>query len=202
MHTNYIFSSATFGKWKQQARALKKSSDLSHVQALDHIARINRFDSWRHVVTEAKLNRITETAYRSGLLVAYDIKDALDNWRPDDSFADDFRAFEFCKADILAWYRRGDDEAEGEEKLAIPQDPSECQEEFDEWLTNVYLFRYTGTVVPATPTKVLPLLNERCFFAPMFFWHCGRFIDPWRDLAVDGVLDMSGKKEPKHSNPA
>jgi hypothetical protein len=30
----------------------------------------------------------------------------------------------------------------------------------------------------------------------MFFWHHGKFIDPWRDLAVNGVLDMSGKIEP------
>lgn len=195
MHTNYIFSSATFGKWKQQARALKKSGDLSHVQALDHIARINRFDSWRHVVTEAKLNRISETAYRSGLLVAYDVKDAMDNWRSDDSFVDDFRAFEFCRADIFAWYQRGDDEAEDEERLAIPQDPSEYQEEFDEWLTNVHLFRYVGPVVPPTPWEVLPLLDDRCFFAPMFIWHRGKFIDPWRELTVDGVLDMSGNAE-------
>jgi hypothetical protein len=34
----------------------------------------------------------------------------------------------------------------------------------------------------------------------MFFWFRGRFIEPFRDLAVDGVLDMSGKTEPKSGN--
>ena len=74
-----IFSSATFGKWKQEARALKRSSALPHHQALDQVAIAKGFDNWHHVVTEAKLNRLSEAAYRSGLVVAYDIKDAMDN---------------------------------------------------------------------------------------------------------------------------
>lgn len=196
MHREYVFSSVIFGKWKQEARSLKRSSQLTHHQALDHIAKTKRFDSWHHVVTEAKLNRISETAYRSGLVVAYDIKDAMDHWVPDASFIGDSRVIHFCEEDIFTWYQRGDDEAEGEEKDAIPTDPIEYREEFREWLMNVHLFRYAGLNLPPTPTKVLPLLNERCFFAPMFIWYKGRFIDPWRDLAVNDCLDMSGNTEP------
>lgn len=202
MHMHYVFSSAIFGKWKQQARALKRSSDLTHNQALDQIAKANRFDNWFHLITEAKLNHISEAAFRSGLIVAYDIKDAMDNWIPDDSFVDDFRALHFCEKDIFAWYRRADDEAEDDEKRAIPTDPAEYREGFEEWLMNVHLFRYVGTNLPASPRKVLPLLDERCFFAPMFFWHGGKFIEPWQDLAIDGVLDMSGNTEPEVSDSA
>jgi hypothetical protein len=191
-----IFSSATFGKWKQEARALKRSSALPHHQALDQIAIAKGFDNWHHVVTEAKLNRLSEAAYRSGLVVAYDIKDAMDNWIPDESFVDDWRVLNFCKDEILAWYRQSDDDTEGEERAAIPTDPSEYQEEFDEWLTNIHFFRYCGSALPPTPTKALPLLDDRCFFTPMFFWIRGRFIDPWRDLAVNNFLDMSGNTEP------
>jgi hypothetical protein len=189
---HHVFSAATFGKWKQQARALKRSNGLPHHQALDQVAIAKGFDNWHHVVTEAKLNRLSETAYRSGLVVAYDIKDAMDNWLSDDSFVDDWRVLHLCKEEVLTWYRQNDDEADGEERLAIPTDPDEYLEEFDEWLTNVHFFRYCGSALPSTPTTALPLLDERCFFAPMFFWLRGRFIDPWRDLAVNGVLDMSG----------
>lgn len=196
MHREFVFSSVVFGKWKQEARTLKRSGMLSHNQALDQVAKANRFDNWHHVVTEAKQNRASEVAYRSGLIVAYDIKDAMDSWVRDDSFVDDSRAMHFCADDIFAWYRRDDDECEGEEKAAIPNDPDEYREEFDEWLSNVYLFRYVGPDIPATPTKALPLLDERCFFGPMFFWHGGRFVDPLRDLAVNGVLDMSGNTVP------
>ena len=196
MHTQHVFSSVTFGRWKQQARDLKRSGNLSHHQALELIAKANRFKDWHHVVTEAKLNRISETAFRSGLVVAYDIKDATESWVPDDSFVDDSRAYVFCQNDVLAWYQRGDEEAEGDEKRAIPKDPVEYMEDFEEWFMNVHFFRYVGPSFPATPTKVLPLLDERCFFAPMFFWHGGKFIDPWRDLAVNDVLDMSGETEP------
>lgn len=200
MRTHHVFSSAVFGKWKQQARALKRSSELSHYQALNQIAIANRFENWHHVVNEAKLNLLSETAFRSGLVVAYDIKDATESWRPDDSFVDDWRAMHFCEGDIFTFYRQTDDEAEGEERAAIPTDINEYREEFNEWLTNIALFRYCGPTLPATPTKVLPLLVERCFFAPMFFWLHGRFIEPWRDLAFDGVLDMSGNTEPPRSN--
>lgn len=199
MQTHHVFSSAVFGKWKQQARALKRSSELSHHQTLDKVAIANRFENWHHIVNEAKLNLLSETAFRSGLVVAYDIKDATECWRPNDSFVDDWRAMHFCERDIFTFYRQTDDEAEGEERAAIPIDLNEYQEEFNEWLTNVALFRYCAPTLPATPTKVLPLLAERCFFAPMFFWLRGRFIEPWRDLAFDGVLDMSGNTEPPTS---
>lgn len=191
MQKKYLFSSATFGKWKQQARALKRSTGLMHHEALDSVAKSIGFENWHQVVSEAKLNQTTETSYRSGLLVAYDVKHAMDDWIPDSSFVEDWRAHHFCEKDILAWYRRGDDEAEGEEKEAIPSDPDEYLEQFEEWLINVTLFRYRGPTIPATPRATLPILNERCFFAPMFFWLRGEFIDPWRDLAVDGHLDMS-----------
>ena len=200
MQTQYLFSSLAFGRWKQEARALKRSASVLHHEALLQVAKSKGFESWHHVVCEAKLNRSTETASRSGLIVAYDVKDATDHWVPDDSFVDDWRAFHFCEKDILSWYRRGDDEAEGEEKEAIPSDPDEYLEQFEEWLANVSLFRYCGPTVPATPRAVLPVLNERCFFAPMFFWHRGQFIDPWRDLAVNGVLNMTGNTNSNSAN--
>jgi hypothetical protein len=190
MPKKYVFSVATFGKWKQQARALKRSGHMPHHQALDHIAKSKGFDNWHHLITEAKLNSDSGTAYRSGLVVACDIKDAMDSWNPDESFVDDSRVLHFCEQDIFAWYRRSDDEAEGEEKAAIPTDPTEYREEFDEWLNNVYLFRYAGPSLPPTPTKVLPLLRERCF----------KFIDPSRDLAVNGFLNMSGNTEPNSAH--
>ncbi|WP_151447103.1 hypothetical protein [Lacisediminimonas profundi] len=191
MKKAFVFSSATFGKWKQKARALKRAGPLSHHEALEQVATANGFDNWHQVVNQAKLNELSEAACRSGLVVAYDIKDALDNWKEHESFVADERAFAFCDADLFAWYKRNEDE---EENLAAgyrPADEAEYRNEYEEWTMNVYFFRYCGSI-PATPRAVLPLLDERCFFAPMFFWHAGKFIEPFRDLAIDGTLDMSG----------
>jgi hypothetical protein len=66
MPKEYVFSVATFGKWKQQARALKRSGHMPHHQALDHIAKSKGFDNWHHLITEAKLNSVSETAYSFG----------------------------------------------------------------------------------------------------------------------------------------
>jgi hypothetical protein len=188
MSQNYVFSSATFGKWKQKARNLKRAGSLSHHEALEQVAKANGFDDWHHVVTESKLNDVSETAYRSGLVVAYDIKDASDNWQSDDLFVDDYRVFEFCDADLFARYKRNDDEEGGER----PTDEAEYREEYEEWRLNVFFFRYTGTTIPPTPRATLGLFDKRCFFPPMFFWHAGKFIEPFRDLSIDGVLNMSG----------
>lgn len=54
----------------------------------------------------------------------------MDNCNPDEAFVDDSRAFLFCEKDILDSCRCGDDEAEGEEKEAIPTDPVAYMEEF------------------------------------------------------------------------
>ena len=191
MQNQYLFSSAIFGKWRQKARALKRLTNITHHEALEQIAKSKGFENWHQVVSEAKLNSASEASFRSGLIVAYDIKDAMDSWVPHDSFVDDSRALYFCDKDIFAWYKRGDEEAEHEEKAAISSDPDEYREEFDEWLCNLHLFRYVGSDLPISPEQALPLLRKRCFFGPMFFWLNGRFIDPWQDLAVDDCLDMS-----------
>lgn len=199
MQNQYLFSSAIYGKWRQEARALKRSTNLTHHESLEQIAKSKGFANWHQVSSEAKINRASETSFRSGLIVAYDIKDAMDSWVPHDSFVDDSRALYFCEKDIFAWYSRNEEEAEEEEKTATPIDPDEYQEEFNEWLFNVHFFRYVGADLPVSPTKALPLLSDRCFFGPMFFWLNGRFIDPWHDLAVDNFLDMSGNTEPEAS---
>jgi hypothetical protein len=50
------------------------ATNLTHHEALEHIAKSKGFENWHQVASEAKLNRTTETSYRSGLLVAYDVK--------------------------------------------------------------------------------------------------------------------------------
>jgi len=192
MHSNFIFSSVTFEKWKQQARALKRSSGMPHHQALDQVAKENRFNDWHHVVTEGKRNQLSEAAYRSGLVVAYDVKDAMESWSADDAFVEDSRILHFCENNIFNWYQQNDEDVEDEDRPLTPSATSKYREHFEEWLQNICLFRYCASTLPASPADALPLFDERCFFAPMFFWLHGQFVDPWRDLAVDGVLNMKG----------
>lgn len=192
MQTQHVFTNLAFGKWKQEGRSLKRSSVLSHNQALEQVAKSKGFESWHHLSHEAKQNWITETAFRSGLIVAYSLKDAMDSFDPSDIFVEDWRAYLFCEPSIRTWYATNnvDDELDEEYRrtLASANDPDEP----DDWDSDVCLFRFCGSKLPATPRQVLPILGARCFFAPLFFWHKGRFVDPWQDLAINRVLDMSG----------
>src|SRR5450830_791740 len=110
MQTQFVFSARTFGKWKQEARAIKRATRITHNQALEQVAASRGFESWYQLAHEAKLNSVTETAFRAGLIVAYSLKDAMDSFDPGDIFLEDWRAFSFCKEDIVAWYATNNDE--------------------------------------------------------------------------------------------
>lgn len=193
MPTQFVFSASTFGKWKQEARAIKRATQISHNEALEQVAAAKGFESWHHLTHEAKLNSVTETALRRGLIVAYSLRDAMDSFDPGDIFLEDWRALSFCKDEIVAWYATNNDERDDDYVPIVTLGSYDVPEEPDDWSDDVCLFRYCGPTIPATPREALPIFDAQCFFAPLFFWHKGQFIDPWRDLAVNRVLDMSGQ---------
>lgn len=192
MPNQYLFSALTFGKWKQEARAIKRSTQVPLHEALERVAKSKGFLSWHQLAHEAKQNQVTETAFRSGLIVAYSLKDAIDSFDTGEVFVEDWRATLFCDKDILAWYASKDD-IDDDHGPSPTSDSWHDPDEPDDWEPDVCLFRYCGASFPATPRQALPIFDAHCFFAPLFFWHKGRFIDPWQDLAINGVLEMSGK---------
>lgn len=177
MHTNIIFSTVTLQKWKQEARRLKKTRNLAHHDALDEVARQNQFADWHAVTVEARLNESSERALKSGLVAAYDIKDATESWKPDEKFVEDWRVPFFAEEALFKWYVAEDDAESGPVQV-----DDEYREEYFEWMQNFGYFRWTGPV-PTTIKHAMALLNERCFFPPVFVWYNGQLIDPWRDLS-------------------
>lgn len=62
----------------------------------------------------------------------------------------------------------------------VTVDEEYCQE-YGDWAENLCYFRFTGTM-PQSIDEAMELLNEPCFFPPVFIWYRGKFFDPWRDL--------------------
>jgi hypothetical protein len=184
MQTNHLFSAAVFEKWKQQARQLKRSTNIAHHEALDALAQRNQFQDWHHVTVEAGLNRLSEKAIRQGFVVAYDVKEASESPLPDELFIEDWRAPHFADRDVFAWYVSGDEADSG--PMAVNEEY--CQE-YSEWAENLCYFRFCGPM-PQNVEEGMRILGERCFFPPVFVWFRGNFLEPWRDLAKDGVLSF------------
>ena len=63
---------------RRKAKKLVKQNGLAHHAALDVVARSGGvFADWHHFIEAAKATEPTERAFRSGLVVGMDIKDAL-----------------------------------------------------------------------------------------------------------------------------
>lgn len=156
---------------KQKARKLKVENNISHTQALDDVAQEAKFSHWHHVCEQHKLVEPTEKAFFSGLLIALDIKDALDFDKSDGLFvfqADDLAAH-FCYDDLLREYSESvdDDGIPLKDLESIEQMIEEF--ELDE-IQNYGILRYTGDVLPASLDDVLRLVRERSFWPPIYVW--------------------------------
>ena len=89
MRTKIIISSTDVEKLKQKARKLRKDSGISHHDALDLVAQSAGFNHWHHVSESAKTFKPTEQAYYFGVIIAMDIKDAMDFRDPSGRFVED-----------------------------------------------------------------------------------------------------------------
>jgi hypothetical protein len=178
---------------KQKARKLKVENNISHTQALDDVAQEAKFSHWHHVCEQHKLVEPTEKAFFSGLLIALDIKDALDFDESDGLFvfqADDLAAH-FCYDDLLREYsERVDDDG-------IPLKDLESKEqiieefELDE-IQNYGILRYTGDVLPASLDDVLRLVRERSFWPPIYVWFKGSFYNTFPQPALSETGEIAG----------
>ena len=189
MSSIYFLPAAAFGKLKQVARRLKRDSGITHHEALEQTAKANGYANWHQVAQLASETQPSEIAYRSGFLLAFDIKDALDNSNlPNELFhVDNFAAY-LGESELLDYYKHSDDEELelGHDKLSA----AEFEELFNEsFLGNLFFYRFVGSDLPATVQQAMNLASKYSFFPPYFVWFRGKFIKVFEDLSVDGKLN-------------
>jgi hypothetical protein len=187
MSDTYIVSSRQFEQFKQRARKLKQLEHISHHEALERVAQAAKFNNWHEVTIAARDTQPAETAFRSGLVIALDIKDSYNsNFAGDGMFVeDDQRLLYFCRNDLLKSYRLAEDD-EGS-TFASTSTEEQILEHFETDLFNYAFYRFAGSVLPATVAQVLAVCVERCFWGPQCGWYRGRYID--RFGQPDGVTD-------------
>jgi hypothetical protein len=186
MSNTHIVSSKVFEQFKQRARKIKQSEGIADHEALERVAKSAGFDNWHQVTMVAADSAYAETAHRSGLIVALDIKHAMEyQFDRDGLFVYDDRLYYFCNEDLFQHYRLcGDDEGQTfESRMPI----EELREEFD-MACNEMLYRYTGPILPEAMDDVFKLSFERCFFGPVFVWFKGKFIDVSDYARGDGLV--------------
>lgn len=182
-----IIPTVAFEKLKQKARKLKRQRNIPHTEALEMVAQGISLPNWHQVTLHAQSTQVTEAAFKSGLIVALDIKDAMEyKFDQDGVFAADDRAHYFCRRDLFEAYKNATDD-EGR-TLASKYSEEELKEDFIDDLNNYYFYRYAPEKLPDTIDEVYRLCRERCFLLPREIWFKGRYINVLDDLSSDGRM--------------
>ena len=187
MQTTYIITSADVEKLKQIARKLKKSEGITHNEALDRAAQNAGLNHWHHVIESAKKIEPTETAYRSGVIIAMDVKEAGDFHGDEGDFVEDHYADIFCEKDLYldlceSPYAEDEVDAPDYKRMRDMYNDGELMEINREDISNYIFFRFTSSTVPKSVQSVVAMTDECSMWQPMFVWYKGRFHTPgmWR----------------------
>jgi hypothetical protein len=164
---------------KQKARTLKKEQGISHHEALEQIAKQFHYHHWHHVTEMAVITVPSEAAYRNGLLLAFDVKeaDSLD----DEVFTEaSFGSF-LCRDELWKIYLEMDEEDEAFHEL--PE--LEQQVYFEHFMNDLVFFRCDDINTPATIEEALKFINEHSFWMPSYVWFKGKLYDTYGLPATD-----------------
>jgi hypothetical protein len=190
MKIQILLTSKDVEHLKQKARKLKQEEGITHTQALDKIAQRAKFNHWHHVCESYKRIEPTETAYRSGVIIAMDIKDADDFYDEENLFVEDEYAFWICQEDMYRQYG----EMQDDDGIPIKnlESEDELRQGFEEDMMNYSFFRLTGKKIPDALEEVLSLVRERSFWPPMYVWLNGQFHNTFSQSATSETGEILG----------
>ena len=173
----YVVPASAVERLKRKAKKLHKETGVPHHAALDAVAREGgTFPNWHHLIEAAKATEPAEQAFKRGLVVGIDIKDALDVAESTlKAFVPDERLtsfiFEEFGLDSSAGLGAGDDW-----RIDILQET---------------VFFRSRRIVPASLDEALNLSREDFFFPPMYVRLKGR-------LLVNPLEDSDGEEGGRH----
>jgi hypothetical protein len=173
MNIQVILTSKDIGFLKQRARKLKQEQGITHTEALDLVAQQAKFNHWHHVCETHKFIEPTETAFLSGVIVAFDVKEAEDFFDEENLFVEDDYAFWVCQDDLYREYSEATDD--DDVPIKNLKNEEELREDFEIWMMNFRFFRFTGRKIPETMEELINLIKERCFWQPWYVWLKGQF---------------------------
>lgn len=217
---NFIPTTATAAeKLKRLAKNLRKESGTSLAVALDAIAKLNSYASWKHVtqcleqskspiaaatglphvltsfLAEVSKDESPSTdaiaAFQGGLVFAMDVKDA-DGMHLGDDLVECDEAWMLAAADIWRVFVHTKDD-ESDTALVDRLDGEDLVIAAQENFMNYRLYRYTGTPLPTSLDDAFAGVLRRFFFPPTHVWLRGQFIDmeDVREVRVDGKIVYS-----------
>lgn len=162
---NYIIiiRSRVLRTLRERAKKLKKNSGIPHHEALDIVARNYRFANWPHLIEGAKIIAKSEDAYKHGLILGMDIKDALEHSLSTDGIVNDGIVSVLIEDD----FRKSRGELTEEDSYFIEKLRDE-----------IIYFRFEGKT-PQSIEDALEIASQYFYFEPQYLWLKGEWLTPW-----------------------
>jgi hypothetical protein len=163
----HIIRARTVRRLRKEAIAQKKSQKIPHHEALDIEARKTGFNNWEHLQKSASATAISEEPFRSGFVIAMDVKDAYDHpLSKGCQFMKDHQIYSLIYLDFLS-----------ERNYTSQNDLTEDERYFLEDLEMNYVyFRYKGQI-PETNKEAFKIAENEFFFSPGYIWLKGKWYD-------------------------
>ena len=168
-----VIPSAAVEALRRKAKKLVKERGVAHHAALDMVARASgAFPDWHHLIEAAKTTESSERAFKAGLVVGIDVKEAQDVRPSLSQFVSDEQLVKFVRS---AFERAH---------------PKPWSEEFaGDWEDlGLQLVYFRGVrAVPNSLDETLELCREDFFWPPRYVRLRGKvLLDPFSDAAENG----------------
>ena len=172
-----VINSCSVSKLKQKATALKKSSSLSHTEALESVAKRAGFDNWHQVTKANKPMQPIEHVFKHGLIAIYDSKEG-ENFHDENNLFirnSDGLAEVACRNLLYTRLIHEEDEETGIE-YRHSLDEAGLQELYHDIYGWSEFIVYTAPTPPVDIKSALDLLKPCCFFLPDFIIFKGKLV--------------------------
>ena len=168
-----VIPASSVEELRRKAKQLRKETGVAHHAALDAVARAGGvFPDWHHLIEAAKATEPSERAFKAGLVVGIDVKEAQDVRRSLSQFVHDDQLIMFVRSAF---------------ERAHPKPWSE--EVAGDWddLGSLLVFLRGVRAIPNSLDETLELCREDFFWPPRYVRLRGKVLqDPFSDENENG----------------
>jgi hypothetical protein len=174
----HIIPAVTLSKLKKRAKEIQRSTQQPHHEVLDQLARERRLPNWHHLTLHAEETVLAETAFRSGVVIGIDLKEAMDSGDGDENFRLDERVGFFCRPGLIEFLLKTWKEDGTRDARTEPRDEVEELREAEDYADNqtVY-YRYVGKKPVRNVYEAFTLAASMNYFPPDFVWLKGKLFE-------------------------
>lgn len=162
---------------KQRARKLKREKSISHIQALDKVAKDVGFNHWHDVVKSNSLIIPAEKAIADGVVIAFDLKQGMDVDTSDGMLIRDDQLISLVENQLCEIYSNVI--AEHDEQRRKYKDyfnKEDLEQHLLERCWDLMYFRVAPGFVN-TLDEAFHLAGKYSFWMPLYIWMNGEICD-------------------------